>query len=200
MRFCYGSPPPVPDFHPIEEGWTALREPSPLLLNLIATPVGIAAAVLAALGWGITDARFQFTSDNPYAPLYFLGYVLAGFALLVLVHEMIHAFGYPRYGFTADTLIGVWPSKMLFYAVYLGELPRNRWLLVYLLPLLVITVLPIAVCRPLGLNQPILAAFSIANALFAGGDVTCFLLIIAQVPAAARMRNQGWNTFWKLSD
>lgn len=199
MRFVYGSPPSVPDFQPFEEGWTALREPSPLLLNLIATPLGFGLAILAALGWGITDVQLQFSGTSPFAPLYFLGWVLAGFAALVLVHEMIHAFGYPRFGFTADTLIGVWPSKMLFYAVYLGELPRNRWLLVYLLPLLVITVLPLAICRAFGLNQPIVAAFSIANALFAGGDVTCFLLIIAQVPATARMCNQGWSTFWKLS-
>lgn len=197
MRFHCGPPPPVPDFQPLEQGWTALREPSPFLLNLIAGPVGIALGVVVALGWGINSLSYQFPSGDPVAPLIFLGCVLAGLAGLVLVHEMIHAFGYPRCGFTSDTLIGVWPTKLLFYAIYLGELPRNRLLLVYLLPLLVITVLPLVVCRGLGLNQPLVAAFSIINAMFAGGDVTCFLLIVCQVPAAARLRNQGWQTWWK---
>src|SRR5689334_4108461 len=104
---------------------------------------------------------------------------------------------YPKFGFSPSTMIAFWPSKLLFLAICFDALRRNRLLLVYMLPLLVISILPLIVCRSLGMNSGILMLASIANALFAGGDIFCFLLILAQVPANAMVRNQGWATWWK---
>jgi len=55
---------------------------------------------------------------------------------LIATHELIHALGYPKFGFTRSTVIAVWPSRLLFYAGSFDAIRRNRMLLVYVLPLL----------------------------------------------------------------
>lgn len=203
MRFYIGQPPATPDFTPQEDGWTPLREPSPMVLNLIATPIGILAAVLIAMGWEASNVRFEFSSSvfGRFAPVIYLVAIFGiGLPLLIAVHELIHAFGYPKFGFTSSTMIAFWPSKLLFLAIHFDALRRNRLLLIYSLPLLAISILPLIVCRSLGINSGILMLASIANALFAGGDIFCFFLILAQVPSNALVRNQGWATWWKRVD
>lgn len=203
MRLHIGQPPATPDFMPKEEGWTPLKEPSPLVLNLVATPVGVLAAVLIAFAWGTPSVRLEGgpTSFGLLGPLIAIAAIFGiGFLLLVAAHELIHALGYPKFGFTPSTMIAFWPSKLLFLAIHYDALPRNRLLLVYLLPLLVISVFPLIVCRSLGIESVLLMLASIANALVAGGDIFCFFLILAQVPANALVRNQGWATWWKSVD
>lgn len=201
MRFHLGPPPPTPNFHPQEEDWTALREPSPLVMNFLAAPVGIILAVAVGAGWGMERLSSlpglqSFGVFGPIAEILLL--VFVGFPLLVLVHEWIHTWPYPRFGFTSETLIAAWPSKLLFYALYLGPLSRNRWLIVYLLPLCVISIVPLIVCLLVGTHPFSVAAVSTFNALLCGGDVIGFALIAWQVPARATVQNQGWNTWWKL--
>jgi hypothetical protein len=201
MQLHLGPPPNSPDFAPEQDGWTALREPSPTMLNFIAGPVGIAAAALVALGWSQTPTAVQFhVSGNSLTSIPVISAsVLLGFIALVAVHEMVHALGYPRCGWTPATIIGLWPTHMLFYAAYLDHLGRNRLLLVYVLPFLVISLLPLIVCASLKINSPPLMAISVINALFCGGDFTCFALILWQVPSNAQVRNQGWATWWKVT-
>jgi hypothetical protein len=202
MRLHIGQPPATPDFAPEQEGWTPLKEPSPWVLNLVATPIGILAAVLVGAGWGELNLHISGSASDSvfgaFAPLVYL-VVLAGigFPTLIAVHELIHAVCYPRFGFSPSTMIAVWPSKMLFLAIHFDALRRNRLLLVYAMPLLVISILPLVVCRSLGATPAILVLPSTVNALCAGGDIFCFFLILSQVPRQAIVRNQGWSTWWK---
>ena len=41
MRFQYGPIPEDDEFHPEAQGWSDLREPSPLIINLLAIPTAI---------------------------------------------------------------------------------------------------------------------------------------------------------------
>ena len=180
-----------------------LKEPSPWVLNLLATPVGALAAALLMIGWGHIEVAWNFgpSESGIFTPaVIVLAAILIGMAALIAVHELIHAVCYPQFGLTPATLIAFWPSKLLFLAIHYDALPRNRLLLVYLLPLLVISVFPLIVCRSLGIESVLLMLASIANALVAGGDIFCFFLILAQVPANALVRNQGWATWWKSVD
>lgn len=201
MKLHIGMPPATPDFTPQEDGWTPLKEPSPWVLNLIATPIGILAAVLVRIGWGEINDKIELNSSVPgsLAPLiYLVAFLVLGFPALIAVHELIHAFGYPKFGFTPSTMIAIWPSKLLFLAITFDALPRNRMLLVYMLPLLVISIAPLLMCRSLGINSLPLMLASTANGLAAGGDIFCFCLIFLQVPRNATLRNQGWATWWKV--
>lgn len=168
----------------------------------MAVPIGVLAASLLAVAWN-RAATVSVTLDGSifgrFAPLV-LGAAVhcIGFPGFILVHELLHALGYPRFGFSGRTLIAAWPSRFLFYAGYLGGLSRNRWLFVYLLPFLVLSVLPLVVCRILHTESSLFLILSVVNGLFSGGDIFCVLLIWFQVPRTATMQSQGWSTWWKI--
>ncbi len=211
MKVHFGAPPPDPDFHPEREGWTKLREPDPIILQLIATPVAmlnlaILLAAWAALAWLQPRAvpAFDWTSVvNPWPTLassFSLITAIIGIFGLIAAHELVHALGYPGGWKTNRTLIGIWPAKFLFYASHLGPVSRNRFLFVCGLPLLVLTVLPL---MGAALSQHItvgLAAVSIANGTFTCGDQVIVAMIASQIPKTALVRNQGWETWWKLPE
>jgi hypothetical protein len=204
MRFHIGPPPLEIEFHPAEEGWTPLREPTPLMLNVLAVPFGVAAAVLLALAWGTQAMIHVESGDSELGRLVFAGLLLVALAVsllgVVAVHELVHAVGYPAFGLTRSTVIGVWPSRLLFYAGYLRSLPRNRWLFVYLLPFLVLSIVPLVLYHALGFESAWLYFLSLLNGLFSGGDLLFFVLILLQVPRRAIMQNHGWSTWWRGLD
>ena len=137
MRLHVGSIPESPDFAP-GETWTPVREPSPWLMQFIALPIGIAAAsVVASLWFVITPLREIKLPGGLSALLPFAG--------IVVVHELIHAAVHPMAGCSSDSIIGFWPSKLLFYAHYDDELTRNRFIAILLMPLVVISLAPLVV-------------------------------------------------------
>ena len=179
-----------------------LKEPSPWVLNLLATPVGALAAALLMIGWGHIEVAWNFgpSESGIFTPaVIVLAAILIGMAALIAVHELIHAVCYPQFGLTPATLIAFWPSKLLFLAAYYEALPRNRLLLVYLMPFVVLSVLQLLFCKVLGTSSALLMAVSIVNGLFSGGDLVCVALIAGQVPRRAILRNQGWATWWKMA-
>jgi hypothetical protein len=188
-----------------------LREPDPIILQLIATPVAILnLAILLAAWFGLALLKprsvpvFDWISNaNPWSALassFSLIMVIVGIAVLIAAHELVHAIGYPGGLRTNRTLIGIWPAKFLFYATSLAAVSRNRFLFVCILPLLVLTLLPLmgATLTP---HIPVgLAGLSIANGTCACGDLVIVAMIAWQVPRTAIVRNQGWETWWKPPD
>ena len=195
MKFHLGSLPD--DFDP-DESWHSIVEPNPLLMQLVALPIALASGGLFFYLW-----RLILNFESMQVPAGWeiatqVG-ILVSFPLLILVHEYLHAITYPGYGLGNETLIGCWPSRMLFYAYYNGPMSRERFLLVFAMPFLVISVIPLLIAAALPLPEmvkPILAWFSIWNALFACGDILGFVLILVQVPRKALVRNKSWRSFW----
>jgi hypothetical protein len=188
MRFVTGPIPEAPDFHPSEEGWNAIREPSPVWIQVLAIPVmaltGV--ALFAVIRYGTpTASKDVFARIGPM------------FLLMIPVHELIHALANPRFGFTPRTAVGVWPSHLLFYAHYDGELPRGRFLAILVAPTVVLTVFPLLVCIAFRFDAPGVAALAVANGLGAAGDLLGVGFVLAQIPRGAVIRNQGWRSYWK---
>lgn len=198
MRFYLG---PVPDEFTPDASWRSIREPGPTGMQLFATPIGVGLALLTGLCWlrvGATPAALF--ADGLPVPSFFV--LLAALSLLIVVHELIHAFVHPRAGRSPATIIGFWPKQVLFYAHYSGPLTRNRFLAILTMPFVVITLVPLALAAaiPLSPTAIIVAAwFSTWNALFACGDLFGLALILFQVPRGADIQNQGWRTYWKMA-
>lgn len=94
-------------------------------------------------------------------------------------------------------MLGVWPRAFVAYVHYTGELTRERWLLTALCPLVAVTVATLALSRLVpAWREPVLV-FGLLNAIGAGGDLLSAVLVLAQVPPGASLRNQGWRTFWR---
>jgi hypothetical protein len=200
MRLHYGGVPTSRDFHPEETGWTKLREPQPWLMMWLSLPLGILAAMLVGWAWivlGGVQPRVSFQARSTGQVLAGLGIGVASVLALIVIHELLHAAVMPDFGLSRKTIIGVWPSHGMFYAHHEGELTKGRFLLVFLTPLLVVSVLVPAACLLSGWKPPWLALLTILNALFACGDLFGALLISFQVPRGAICRNQGWMTWWR---
>ncbi|HYR29298.1 MAG TPA: DUF3267 domain-containing protein [Thermoanaerobaculia bacterium] len=189
MRFIHGPVPEDPQFQPLEEGWNAIREPDPVRMQFVALPVMAAAGVLvwAAVRYG--------TVIQPQA---MMKWFLPAFVVMIPIHELIHAFASPAFGMSARTFVGVWPSKLLFYAHYEGELPRQRFLFVLAAPTLVLTVIPLLLAAALRLDAPFLATIAFTNALGAAGDLLGIGIVLRQIPRGALVRNKGWRSYWRM--
>jgi hypothetical protein len=206
MRLHSGPIPENPDFHPEAEGWTPLREPSAGLFVWIASGVGILSGVLAAFAWAAilqagVNLSYTIHSDDPrpwLSALAGLAIVFGFLAILIAVHELLHAAVFPGWWLSPHTLIGVWPSKGMFYAHYEGPLTRNRFLLVLLTPLAVLTALVWLFELVFQTGWAVLPVISVVNAMAAGGDIFAAALIALQVPRAAILQNQGWRSWWRL--
>jgi hypothetical protein len=189
MRLILG-PPPAPDHELWWSDWTPLREPGPWTLNAIAVPIGAFFAYAVLVSWGRWTPFHSFTVEHSLV-------LLVQLALLFAVHEVLHALAHPGLGLERDSIIGFWPTRLLFYAHYEGCLSRNRLIFVYLLPTISLTFLPLLLAGVSGIGNNWLMLLSATNALVAGGDLLGAALLFVQVPAAAQVRNHGYKTYWQ---
>jgi hypothetical protein len=193
MRFHLGAIPDSPDFVP-DAPWRALRQaPSPMLENLLAQPIGIAAAVTVAALW------FLVTPLRDITPAMSLLDFLLLFAGLVVVHELIHALVHPMAGLSPHSILGFWAS-LGFYAHYDGKMSRNRLAAILLMPLLIISIVPLLVSAVTQISSGWIAFVSAFNALCACVDILLAGSVLVQIPSTAIVRFKSWRIFWKEHD
>ncbi len=192
MRFHLGAIPSSPDFVP-DAPWRSLREPSPWLENLLALPIGVGAAVVVAVLW------FLLTPLPHVTPAMSLPAFLLSFAGLVVVHELIHVLVHPMAGRSPHSVVGFWPS-VGFYATYDGELSRNRLVAILLMPLLIISFVPLLVSAVTQVSSGWAAFVSAFNALCACADILEAGLVLFQIPAIGIVRYRSLRIYWRERD
>jgi hypothetical protein len=190
MRFHLGAIPNCRDFSP-DAIWTPLREPTPWVFQFIAAPIGIVAATFLAWLW------FIITPIRNATPTVSLPVFLLSFAGIIVVHELIHAVSHPMAGRSPHSILGFWPSRLLLYAHYEGELTRNHFVAILLMPFLTISIIPLIVAACIQATTAWFAVVSVLNALAACGDILGAGMVLFQIPASAIVRNQGWKTYWR---
>jgi Putative zincin peptidase len=191
MRLHWGAVPKSPDFEP-REGWNPLKEPSPWLFQFMALPVGVAVTLGMGILWLVMTPLRHATQ-----PPSLMGLVLS-FPPIVVVHELIHAVAHPSAGRSSNSILGFWPSRMICYAHYDGELTRNRLVVILLMPLIVISFVPLLVTAIARVASGWAAFVSVFNALLACGDILAAGMVLFQLPTGTIVRNQGWWTYWKV--
>jgi hypothetical protein len=189
MRLHFGAVPASPDFVP-DASWKPMREPRAWLVQFISLPIGIVSAALVLVLW------FTITPLRPATFTLTLVRFVLSVVGLVVVHELTHALVHPAAGCSPHSILGFWPKCGVFYAHYDGELSRNRFLVIVLMPLFVITLLPLVVSAAMQSTSSWLALVSSFNALISCGDMLAAGMVLFQIPANATLRNQGWRTYW----
>ncbi len=192
MRFHLGAIPSPPDFVP-DASWRSLRQPSPWLEKLLVLPIGVVAAVEVAGLWSLVTPLRDIT------PAMSLPVFLLSFAGIVVVHELIHALVHPRAGRSPHSILGFGPA-VGFYAHYDGELSRNRLVAILLMPLLIISLVPLLVSAVTQVSSGWAAFVSAFNAFCACADMLEAGLVLFQIPANRIVRYQSLRINWRAHD
>ena len=137
------------------------------------------------------------TSLQDVTPTMSLPAFLVSFAGIVVVHELIHAAVHPMSGRSPHSIVGFWPSGGMIYAHYDGEMTRNRFVAILLMPLVVISFVPLLVAAVAQVPSGRVAFISAFNAFLACADILGAGLVLFQIPATAIVRQQGWRTYWR---
>jgi hypothetical protein len=186
MRLHIGEIPDSPDFIP-DDTWTPIVEPTPWVMQALSLPVGLALALVLGILW-------MTLTPLLHGPPPSAGTSVGAILVIVPVHEALHLLMHPR---TGDSIIGFWPSRLLFYTHYHNQLVCRRYLAVLLMPVVVVSLVPLAACALTASASPFLGVMSVGNAVFASSDLFAVALLLAQVPPRAMLRNKGWRVWWK---
>ncbi len=196
MRFHLGPIPASEGFRPAETGWSKLREPGVSSIAWMSVLAGVpVGAAIVAWHWLVQPLPpLTFVSSSGPRGVLALAFLCVA---TMLAHELLHALAQPGAGRSAATVLGLWPAKGVLYAHYDGALSRNRHLLVGAAPLVVLSVLPLVGWALLGRSHWVVTAVAAINAAGACGDMLGMVLIVAQVPRTALVRNLGYDTWWR---
>ena len=193
MRLHFGAITNSPDFVPDASWRSLLQASSPMSENLLALPFGVVAAAIVAALW------FLVTPLRDITPAMSLPAFLLLFAGLVVVHELIHALVHPMAGLSPHSILGFWAS-LGFYAHYDGEMSRNRLVACLLMPLLIISIVPLLVSAVTQVSSGWVAFVSAFNALCACVDMLLAASVLFQIPATAIVRFKSWRILWRAHD
>jgi hypothetical protein len=202
MRFHVGKVDPNPGFDPGQGDWRKIREPGMgwyylLGLPLAAVTVGCLSVAIAAAGKASHPIVIRTANVSLARVAGVLLLAIGGFVALLVVHEGIHLLAHPGNGRSRDSIVGVWPSRAVFYAHYDGEISRNRFILMVALPFLALSVAPVALFWAVGTVYLWLVFVVLLNGIASCFDLLVIAICLAQVPARAVLRNRGWDTYWK---
>jgi hypothetical protein len=160
--------------------------------KLVLLPIGVVPAGVVAVLWlAITPLQVQDVTSTMSLPGF-----LVSFAGIVVVHELLHVAVHPMSGRSPHSIVGFGPS-IGFYGHYGGEMTRNRFVAILLMPLVVISFVPLLVAAVAQIAWGWVAFISAFNAFCAGGDILLAGLVLFQIPATAIVRQQGWRTYWR---
>jgi hypothetical protein len=179
-----------------DNNWIALREFSISYFQIRAIPIGILNMALFALLW----ARYT-PITKLFGTVSFPFIIFQNLAILIgvlVTHELIHAFMHPNYGFSKQTVIRLWPAKMFVCAYYLGEITKNRSIIIQIMPLIIISIIPLIIAIITQISPIWLAYMSIVNALVACGDILAIIMTMRELPNGSIIRTTGWNGFYRI--
>ena len=199
MRFNLGRIPESKDFVP-DETWKPLREPDPWAMQLLAIPLGIVAFIAVGALWFYAIDLKKSLFELPAS----LAVVLFSFVVLIVVHELVHALVHLHSGRSNQSILGFWPSRLLFYVHYDGELTRKRFITILAMPTIVITFMPLMVA----MASKITSGFALCGARHGTfclhvaicSELPCYFFKFRAVPFVATKVGERIGRFWVFSD
>ena len=189
MKFCFGAIPRGEQLPPAD--WKPLREPGPLAAQCMALPLGLVAGAGVVALW-LWRVPFYHMERSPMA------YFVAAVLLLFPAHEFLHVLAHPKKG--RASVIGIWPAKLICYAVYQGPLSRARFTAILLAPFIGLTLLPLVVAWITGQANMLAMYISTVNAMGSCMDLLGVGLLLRQVPKCGIVQNAGYQTFWRYEN
>jgi len=193
MRVHFGRIPENAAFLPGRDEWRPIKEPSPWMAQLLALPVAIITAIVLVVAWNLIVPTQDLSTPVDIS-------LLVWIIGVAVVHETIHAMFHPGLGISFNTVLGFWPSKLVFYAHYDNVLSRNRFVAILMAPFVILSLMPLLGGLLAGTAPFYIIFVSVFNGLLSCVDILGVLLIVVMVPKSAFVRNKGWKTFYKMAE
>jgi hypothetical protein len=185
LNFMVGKPPENLIFR-ADPHWSAIPgydDSMPMTLRAVA--MGATPALLLGLVW-----YFMAPGGLPISLNIELSSVLIAFALATIVHELCHLLLFPRMGLQ-HTTVGIWPQMGAVFVQFRKPVSRARFIAITLAPLLLISLLPIALAFA-GFAIPTVVRWGgVINALAAGADMLAVLVLLKHSSASAQIVESG---------
>lgn len=182
MQFTFENPPEVP---------LQLHKPSLLLvpkqerLVLWATVIGLVMIMMTFLALRQVYLPGLKRAADDLLPIVFIGLVLLSF----LVHELVHGLAVPGGLFGPHCLIGLRLRKGFAYCWSPAPMPRSRYLVMALAPLVLLSALPLALYPFFPDHLWWLMPAILMNLGGSGGDLLMAYIVVRQVPAGNWMQS-----------
>lgn len=189
MKFIYNKFPDDIDFVPDEDtSWTPLKETDNLwIAQLQSLPfMFFNMAFVIAIMW-LMGFPFEFNGKL----------MLLSFLIFMPIHEIIHALFFPESLKSNNIYLGVYIKTFALFAAYIGEMPRNRFILTLAAPLIIITIAGLVLLIFTDGNS-LVQHIIVFNVMGACVDCLGIYLVLKQIPKEAMVKNKKIRTYWRL--
>jgi hypothetical protein len=203
LRIHLGNPPAAT---PPEDGTDAgrpIRQPGRWAGAILAMLAGMILVAVPLSLFIIHSVIFpegypEATIDKP--PIPWAGIVIM-LLLSILAHELLHAVLHPDFGLSDTTVFFLNLMKLQFGVYFEGRIPRGRWIAMRLLPMVVLTFLPVlayflAFHWMTFVLETYLIIVILANSLGSGGDLVAVLIVLRQVPPGGVLNFHRGRAYW----
>lgn len=196
MKIVFGSPPV--DAVVNSEGpykWIPLTKISPIKYYsaVVVVTIFLIGVSSGSLSYFSVFSYSQYAKNHAES-IYYI--TLIGLFLVATLHELVHLSITPRFGLAIQSILGIWPKKLIFYTFYFGQLTKLRLMLIACAPLTLLTVLPIFISSILHWDSEKLGLLAIFNSMLSGIDVITLYLILSEVPKYGLCRQSGDNIYY----
>lgn len=119
---------------------------------------------------------------------------LGPLALIIVIHELIHAFSFPLgTGRTFIVIKSIWVQ-----GYHDGVVSKVRYLFVIVSPFLFLTIFPLSLSTLFKSIFQELAYISLMNSFLCGGDLLSLYLTYTKIPPNAKIRTKGMVTYYSI--
>ena len=192
MLFRLGSPPnSLSDAELASGQWKKLPWPPVWALHLLSLPISVAAGLLVFVAW----ARFTPRINVSFAPGY---QVAAMFFIIIVLGMFLQLSTHPRMGFTKNSVVGVWPSRLMPYTAQPFKMTKARLVTSLLLPFVVLALLPLVIASIARTSSGWLVFGSCLSAGLFGLNIVLSTLAL-RIPNGSLVAGRGFQPYWRLA-
>ena len=206
MRVHLGNIPATQGSDPEAEGLRIIRSPRSGIGHLLASLTGLFLLLVPITTLCLVLSTFAIPNpdvDPNYVPPVAWGAAFMAMLSFIPLHELLHLMWHPRFGTSDQSILVIWPSKLLFGVYYEGCMSRTRWLLMRIAPFVFLSILPtvfIAIFQYVAFahtTKTFMEVVMVLNAVGSGADVAATLLVASQVPHSASVCFRGGKAYWR---
>ncbi len=206
MRVHLGNIPEISPFDPEAEGLHSIRSPRAAMSHLLASMTGLFLLIVPITAICLVLSIFAIPNpDVPpqYNPPIAWGAVAAALLLYIPLHELLHLLWHPQSGRSDQSILVIWPAKLLFGVYYEGCMTRARWMLMRIAPFLFLSAIPAAVIAVFQYvafthaSRTFLEVLLCVNGVGSGADVAAMVIVMTQVPRSASLCFRGGKAYWR---